>query len=166
MLIHILYMETKTKDTYILLVDGNCALCHGFAKWIIKNKKEDSNIRLASLQSVGLNEPESVILYKNGKFYFASDALIELRKCLKIKAVFWISLLQMLPRVIRNYLYSWVAHFRYRCFGKVSEKCYIEDIGISKIWLAELEVKKMIFVQDILFQKETSKPSNSSERKG
>lgn len=162
----ILYMDTNSKDTYIVLVDGNCALCHGLVKWIVKNKKEDAVIRFSALQYLGWNEPISVILYRNGKFYFASDVLMELRICLELKASIWIHLLRIFPKKLRDFFYKFIARHRYRWFGKVPEKCYVEDHKIKPLWLTEDIIRNIIPVQEVSSQKGTSKPSKSSGRKG
>jgi predicted DCC family thiol-disulfide oxidoreductase YuxK len=159
-------MGTNSKNSYLILVDGNCALCHGFVKWIIKNKKENADIRFSALQYVGLDSPDSVVLIKNGLFYYQTDVLLELSGFLKLKARIWIQLLRIIPKKIRDYFYKLIARHRYRWFGKVPEKCYLEDNRISQIWLAEELIKKMILVQDAFSQKGTSKPSKSSGRKG
>jgi predicted DCC family thiol-disulfide oxidoreductase YuxK len=159
-------MDTRVKYENIILIDGNCALCHAFVRWIIKNKKEDADIRFSALQHIGLNSPDSVVLLKNGFFYYETDVLTELRDCLKFKARIRIHLLRILPKKLRNYFYKFIARRRYQWFGKIPEKCYVEDKRIRSLWLAEDLLKKMISVQDLLSQKGTSNPSKSLGRKG
>lgn len=159
-------MDTETKNLNLVLVDGNCALCHGFVRWIIKNKKGDADIRFSALQYIGLHQPDTVVLLKNGMIYFESDVLMELSNCLKIKAKIWIHVLRIFPKKIRNYFYNLLARHRYEWFGRVSENCYSDDNRIKIVWLTEPNLKKMISVQDIISQKGTSKPLKSSGRKG
>jgi predicted DCC family thiol-disulfide oxidoreductase YuxK len=151
-------MDTNSKNTYIVLVDGNCALCHGFVKWIIKNKKEDAAIRFSALQYIGLNSPDSVVLIMNDFFYYETDVLLELRGCLKLRARIWIHILSIFPKKIRNYFYKFIARHRYRWFGKVPEKCYVEDNRIRVLWIDEDLIKKMISDQNVFSQNGTSKP--------
>lgn len=136
-------MDTRVKYENIILIDGNCALCHAFVRWIIKNKKEDSDFRFSSLQYLGMNEPQTVILFKNDAFYTESDVLLEISGSLRKKAKFWILILRVLPKKIRNFFYRNIAKNRYRWFGKISEDCYLEYGDRSKFWLAESDLKEI-----------------------
>jgi predicted DCC family thiol-disulfide oxidoreductase YuxK len=120
-------------DKPILFFDGVCNLCEGFVQWVVKRDKEGI-IYYASLQSdfakeftastdLKVQEVSSVILYHQGRFYTESDAPLKLIRLLgypwKLAYPFII-----LPRIIRDNIYRWIARNRYRWFGK-KEACMI-----------------------------------------
>jgi predicted DCC family thiol-disulfide oxidoreductase YuxK len=120
-------------DQSIIFFDGVCNLCEGFVQWVIK-RDPDGYFHFSSLQSdfarsffesrgSDLNDLNSVILYNKGRFYKNSDVSLEVFKQLKFP---W-SLLypfKVIPRIIRDSIYQWIAKNRYRWFGK-KEQCMI-----------------------------------------
>jgi predicted DCC family thiol-disulfide oxidoreductase YuxK len=130
-------MEMKVKaETYnkIIFYDGVCLLCNRFIKFVLKadRKKE---IYIAPLQSdfaqsilakhqISTEELDSVVFRIRGEVYTESDAALKIYKELgfpwSMAVVFWI-----VPTVIRNSVYKWVARNRYRWFGKAKDICEI-----------------------------------------
>jgi len=121
------------KDKPILFFDGVCNLCDGFVHWVIKRDK-DAKIYYASLQSefaqefttstdLKVQDVNTVILYYQSKFYTESDVALQIASLLGYpwKLAYPLTLL---PRIIRDNLYRWVANNRYRWFGK-KEGCMI-----------------------------------------
>ncbi len=115
----------------ILFFDGVCNLCNGYVQYIIKRDAKQQ-IRFASLQSVVGEQlqkhiendigamPDSVVLLHNGRYYTKSDAVLKtanllggIYKCLTVG--------YMLPKQIRDAIYSFVAKRRYKWFGKRDE---------------------------------------------
>lgn len=123
--------ETET----ILLFDGVCNLCSNSVQFVLKRNTK-KNIKFASLQSKFGEEVisntdlpsgylASLLLIKNGIVYIKSDAALEVAKDLngfwKLTAIFI-----LVPRIIRNPIYDWIARNRYRWFGK-KETCWIPE---------------------------------------
>ena len=117
----------------IILFDGLCNLCNGAVAWIITRDRART-FRFASLQSRAGQEviaaagfvgqlPDSIVLVDaaDGKprLRTRSDATIGIARHLGFP---WMlaSLALILPRVLRDGLYSWVAANRYRWFGRQS----------------------------------------------
>lgn len=132
----------------ILLFDGVCNLCSSSVQFVLaRNKKE--NIQFASLQSsyarqklkeakLPANYTDSLVLVENGKYYVKSDAALQLAKYL---TGFWklASLLRIIPRFVRDPLYTWIAHNRYDWFGK-SDACWIPSAKWKNRFLDHAEV--------------------------
>jgi len=117
----------------IILFDGVCNLCNGAVQFIIKRDKK-SAFRFASLQSefgqsqlknAGLQTSsiETIVLIENGKVYQRSEAALRISRHLSGG---WSLLygLRVIPKVICDVVYNWIARNRYRFFGK-KDQCMI-----------------------------------------
>ena len=110
----------------IVFFDGVCNLCNNSVDFIIQ-RDSHAKFRFSSLQSVvaksllpkHINEENlrSILLLRNGKVYDKSNAVLEIAKELNnlwpILYVF-----KIIPRFIRDYLYTVVSNHRYNWFGK------------------------------------------------
>jgi predicted DCC family thiol-disulfide oxidoreductase YuxK len=118
----------------IILFDGVCNLCEASIVYVIKHDKKDI-FRFVALQSdlgqrivkhIGINPMhiDSVILYEPGfAYYYKSSAVLEIAKGLS--GIFtWATLFQILPTVLRDYVYDYVATNRYKWYGK-KEACLV-----------------------------------------
>jgi len=113
-------------NSKLILFDGVCNLCNGFVQFVIKNDKQKL-FKFGSLQSensksillnLGVEQNlKTVILIDDGVAYFKSDAALKIMKQLqfpfKILYIFII-----VPRFIRNWVYDFIAKYRYKFFGK------------------------------------------------
>lgn len=116
----------------VLLFDGVCNLCNGSVQFII-DRDPDAQFRFASLQSEAgrqlleargiKNDLDTVVLVDGEQVYERSDAALRVFRHLGglwlLMLIFW-----PLPRVIRDWVYNFVATNRYRLFGK-QEFCMI-----------------------------------------
>jgi len=111
----------------IVLFDGGCNLCSATVQWIVARDRA-AVFRFAPLQSaVGrqvlaeanapANLPDSIVLLEGGRVLTRSDAAIDIARRLGFP---WslVGVARVLPRGVRDGLYSWVAANRYRWFGK------------------------------------------------
>lgn len=115
----------------LILFDGVCHLCAWSVQFIIK-RDPHSVFRFASLQSEigrgimrqhGLDETalDSFILVEDGQARRESDAA--LRVCKHLPWPWrWFPLFLLVPRVLRDPVYRFIARNRYRWFGK-SDAC-------------------------------------------
>ncbi len=124
----------------ILLFDGVCNLCNGFVQFILKRNKK-GNIYFGSLQS----EAGQALLKERGLPSDKFDTLIVIngKQVLKrSRGVFllcrqldfpWplISLFQIIPKFITDFVYDRVANSRYKMFGK-TDVCMIPTEDIKK----------------------------------
>lgn len=116
----------------VVLFDGVCNLCSSSVQFIIaRNSKK--NIKFTSLQSdfgqAQLSkyqlppEVRTIVLIKDGKSFIRSDAVLEI--CKDLNGLYPIlSLYQLIPRPLRDWVYDFVARHRYRWFGK-KDQCWI-----------------------------------------
>jgi predicted DCC family thiol-disulfide oxidoreductase YuxK len=114
----------------VLLFDGVCNLCNSSVQFVIRHDGS-KQIRFASLQSeVGqallkqysedTEAFHSLIFINRGKLYKRSAGAIELAKAMGG----WMKMLGLgyvLPEVIRDGIYNYVARNRYQWFGKRKE---------------------------------------------
>lgn len=112
----------------IVFFDGVCNLCSGAVQFIIRHDKNDV-YRFASLQSdfakrllnehqVKITEPpQSILLLRKDKIYSESSAALRIAQRFnggwKLLSAFLI-----IPEFISDAVYRFVAHNRYKWFGK------------------------------------------------
>lgn len=127
----------------VILFDGTCNLCNASVRFIIKRDPSakflfstlQSDFGKQLLKNVGIEDVkyDSVILYKNGKVYKQSDAVLLIARQLSgLWSVFFV--LIIFPRPIRNVVYNWIARNRYRWFGK-RDMCMIPSPEIKHRFL-------------------------------
>lgn len=125
-------METATNQ-HILFFDGVCNLCNGLVQFVIK-RDPNARIKFASLQSetgqaklkeLGLDTEEftSFIFFDGKKNHMKSSASLNVFKKLN-----WLWPLLygfiIVPRFLRDPIYSFVANRRYKWFGK-QDYCWL-----------------------------------------
>jgi predicted DCC family thiol-disulfide oxidoreductase YuxK len=122
-------------DRPIIIFDGYCALCSGWAAFVLRHDR-DGKYRLLSAQSAlgqalyrhyGLDPQDYAtnILIADGVAWFKSESSIRMAEGLglpwSLAAVF-----RILPLLVRDWLYDTVARNRLRWFGKRAT-CYRPD---------------------------------------
>ncbi|CAN5260811.1 thiol-disulfide oxidoreductase DCC family protein [soil metagenome] len=127
----------------VILFDGVCNLCSSSVQFIIKHDRK-KQFRFASLQGIfgqkvlkhfdlPANELNSFILLEDGKLYTSSGGALRVTK--KLNGLF--PLLYgfiIVPPFIRNAVYSYVAHNRYKWFGK-KEACWLPSPELKALFL-------------------------------
>jgi len=125
--------KRNANDPIVLLIDGECNMCNGIAKFVIRRDPR-AIFRFAPLQSdLGrrlLKEggfrgdlPDTFVMIENGKYYTKSTAALRIGK----KLGFPWSLAYAgiaIPRSLRDRAYGFVAARRYRWFGR-SDSCLV-----------------------------------------
>lgn len=124
---------TDPQTQRLVLFDGVCNLCNGAVQFVIKRDRKQK-FTFASLQSAVAKhyinqfqvtgpDLDSILLIKNGKIYDRSAAVLEIAREL---SGLWPLLyaFKIIPRVLRDTLYGWIAKNRYRLFGK-KDHCLI-----------------------------------------
>lgn len=120
-------IESILGEDQVILFDGVCRLCNGWAKWIMK---VDSHyqFKLCSVQSETgqallrhLGYPtdrfETMLVIANNQVYEKSDAFFSIMK--KIGLPYSLLLVvKIVPKFIRDWLYDRIALNRYRWFGQ------------------------------------------------
>jgi len=127
----------------IVLFDGVCNFCNSAVAWIIRRDRRGV-FRFASLQSSAgraavmaahgpAELPDSVVLITGGVVLVRSDAAIAIVRGLGFPwSLACVALI--LPRPLRDGLYSWIARNRYRWFGK-REACMVPEPHLRERFL-------------------------------
>lgn len=119
-------------ESSLVFFDGVCHLCQRSVQFILKNDPH-GHFRFAPLQGTTARErlpvdflhadTASIVLLENGKIYHRSTAALRICRQLRwpAKALY---AGMIFPRFIRDAVYRWIAHNRYRWFGK-DETCWL-----------------------------------------
>ena len=129
--------STSARPHPILLYDGDCGLCNRFVQFILRRDR-NATFRFASLQSAlaasilarhGASPTDLDTVYvvinhelPDESLLARSDAVVFVLKELKGLWHPTASLLQLLPKFLRDPAYNAVARRRYRIFGR-SDVC-------------------------------------------
>ena len=127
----------------IILFDGECNFCNSSVQFIIKRDKK-ARFRFSSLQSdigqkllTNLQIPadlDSIILVESDAWFAQSTAT--LRICRHLNGGWKLfSLLQLVPKPLRDAVYKLAAKNRYRWFGK-KDACMLPSPEIRKRFLS------------------------------
>jgi len=127
----------------IILFDGFCNLCNSSVNFILKHDKKKKFI-FTSLQSDATKEIllqftikkinlDSIILIENGKVYEKSTAALKILKHLYDGSQLLYAFI-VLPKFIRDWVYTIIAQNRYKWFGK-KEQCMIPTEEIKSRFL-------------------------------
>ncbi len=123
-----------------MLYDGVCALCNGLVSFVIRHDPRGV-FRFASLQSpigkqylamAGLpeNELDTFIYAENGRFFTKSTAALKVLNRLDgLWPMFYP--LMIVPKVLRDGAYNFIARHRYRWFGKF-DSCVIPKTDVRE----------------------------------
>ena len=129
----------------ILLFDGHCNLCNAWVQFIVK-RNPAKTIRFASLQSnagrallaehkITQDYLDSLVLIEEERFSVSSSAALRTLSYLST----WesqLKLLLVLPRPLRDFVYRFVAKYRYKWFGR-REQCMIPTAELNERFLPD-----------------------------
>ena len=111
----------------LLLFDGVCNLCNSSVRFVIRYDRKhiikftplQSDLGRSIGQKLGIegDELQSIIYYKNGRYFRKSRALIEV---LTDMGGIWTfaRMFLIIPIKLADWMYDQVAHQRYKWFGK------------------------------------------------
>ena len=132
------------KDGYVIvLIDGVCHLCQGLTRFIIQRDSGET-FRFASQQSEvgrgllrrgGLPEElnETVVVIDQEQYYVKSAAALRIARHLPFPWPMF-GVFALVPRVLRDKMYGWIAANRYRWFGK-DESCLMPTPELRRRFL-------------------------------
>jgi len=126
----------------VILFDGVCNLCDQSVQFILKRDPQ-GYFKFASFQNEAgqkllkryslSTELNSFVLIENDKIYIKSSAA--LRVCRNLKGAWkMLSVLQIIPPILRDFFYDIVAKNRYDWFGK-KESCMLPSPEWKKRFL-------------------------------
>ena len=129
----------------ILLFDGYCNFCNAWVRLIVR-RDTAKNILFAPLQSpvgrkmleehkIDVNYTESLVFFEEEKFSLNSTAALRIYSYLDG----WerhLKILIILPRTLRDAVYSFFAKYRYKWFGR-REQCMVPTPELKERFLTE-----------------------------
>lgn len=109
----------------IVLFDGHCVLCNGFARFLIKRNR-NKIFKLGTIQSEKgrqiiakykeLKGVDSIVLFMDNKVFTKSKAALRIFAYTPYWK--WTQILRIFPPVILDYIYDVIAGRRYKWFGR------------------------------------------------
>ena len=124
-------ISLKNLSESVLFIDGECVMCRGFSRWVLKN----TNITISTLQSSLAEEiPEkfkkidSLVFYKNNQFYIRSESFFEVVSESKYKALL---IFRWVPLNIRDWAYDIIAANRKKIFREKGS-CQLPPVKYRK----------------------------------
>lgn len=122
----------------IAVMDGTCAICT-FGARMIHRLDRSGEIRICPIQTdlgrrilahygLKVDDPESWIFIEDGEASFDFEAMIRVGE----RSGGWgrlLTMMRVVPRSARNWLYTRLARNRYRLFGR-ADMCAVPDPGL------------------------------------
>lgn len=128
--------KTIEENQSIIFFDGVCGLCNGFVDFLI-NRDKNQVFKFCSLQSDLANrilskhkfdtsKLNTVVLLSDNQLFIKSEAVMQILKKLPLPYFLLYCLLFWIPIFFQNWIYNFVAKYRYMFFGK-RETCRIPN---------------------------------------
>mgnify|MGYP001234118008 FL=1 len=118
----------------VIKFDGVCNLCNGFVQFVVKRDKK-AYFNFSTLQDSDnvKKEYQTIILEKNAERLEKSTAVLEIARNL---SGLWpyLYLLLLIPKPLRDYVYSIIAKNRYHWFGK-RDTCMVPSPDLKNRFL-------------------------------
>ena len=132
------------KHKQLVLFDGVCNLCDASVQYIIKHDKNNAFLFTALQSEVGqqiikefnidTNKIDSIILYSNEHgISYKSTAALKIASKLGFPRNL-LSVFLIIPAIIRNWVYDYIAKNRYKWYGK-KEECMIPTPDLKSKFL-------------------------------
>lgn len=123
-------------DHPVIVFDGVCVLCSRWVDFILRHDRA-SLFRLAAMQGehgrslliahgLSPDDPVSFLLVDGGVGYSDTDAIARVLRQLGGRWRLAAAMLRVVPRVVRDPVYRWVARNRYRVFGR-RDQCRVPE---------------------------------------
>lgn len=131
--------QTRSEGSATVLFDGVCTLCNGAVTFIIDHDP-DAYFTFAPLQSeagAALLEPRqrelgSIVLLEDGQHFTHSTAALRIAR--RLRGVWPLYAFILMPKPLRDLMYTWVATNRYRWFGK-ADACRLPTPELKRRFL-------------------------------
>jgi len=129
----------KTQDKPIIFFDGVCNLCNSSVQFILKRDKNELFL-FSSLQSDASKEIllqyklenlalNTIILLEDGIIHQKSTAILRIAR--RLSGIYkYTYLFIIIPKFIRDGIYSFISKRRYRWFGK-QDSCMLPDAAVK-----------------------------------
>jgi predicted DCC family thiol-disulfide oxidoreductase YuxK len=128
----------------ILVFDGECVLCSGWVRFVLKRDRAGllrftafqsrTGAELAARCGESFEAPQSLLLVEHGQCFRQSEAI---RRVLKQLGVPWrlaALAFRVFPLRLRDAAYRAIGRRRYRWFGR-RESCFVPEPGVRERFL-------------------------------
>ena len=122
----------------LIIFDGVCVFCNKSLDLLMKLDKNKifkyTSLQGEYIKTLDIQEGiDSIIFYENGKLYYKSTAILKIFRAL---GGIWIvtNILYIIPVCIRDFIYDFIAKYRYKIFGK-REYCRVVNEEEKKLFL-------------------------------
>jgi len=137
-------MNTLPKHKKLILFDGVCNLCNASVLYVIKRDKKNvfmfaplqSNIggEIIKKYNVDTNKVDSILLFEHDKgLTYKSTAALKIASKLGLPTKL-LSIFLIVPPIIRNTVYNYIAKRRYKWYGK-KDSCMIPTPELNSKFL-------------------------------
>lgn len=122
----------------VVIFDGVCGFCNKSVDMLLRLDNQKL-YRYTSLQGEMAKtlpidkDVDSIVLYSEGKLYYKSTAILKILTSLGGVFVA-LRLLYIIPRTVRDYLYDFIATYRYKIFGK-RDQCRVPEVGEKALFI-------------------------------
>jgi predicted DCC family thiol-disulfide oxidoreductase YuxK len=138
-------MVVRNVPDWLILFDGVGVFCSWWVRFVIE-RDASAKLRFTAVQSaygqplaarLGIDpeHPETNSVIVGGHAYFKSDAAIRMLSHLPRWS--WVTVFELVPRRVRDWLYDRVARRRYRLFGK-TETCLVPASDIAFRFISDV----------------------------
>lgn len=127
-------------NRYLIIFDGVCVFCNGVVNFIIKRDSAcvftfspmQSEVAQSLIKQHHASKEilNTLMLIKNGTCYLRTDAILEIAKDLS-GMWYLFNVFKIIPRPIRDFLYTLFARNRYKLFGK-RNSCMVPTESVKK----------------------------------
>jgi predicted DCC family thiol-disulfide oxidoreductase YuxK len=118
----------------IIVFDAQCVLCSANAQFVLRHDRR-GHFRLASMQGevgaalyrrfgIDPENPESLIVVDGARLHRDSDAILAIYAGLGGPWRVLSQIGRLMPRMLRDPMYRWIARHRYRLFGR-RDVCWV-----------------------------------------
>jgi predicted DCC family thiol-disulfide oxidoreductase YuxK len=121
-------------DDDVILYDGVCVFCSRWIAFVLKRDvgkrfhitqiQSPYGTRMAQAFGIDPNNPDTNAVVHGGKAWLRSDGALTVLS--NLPGWGWARVLFVVPRPIRDAVYSLIARNRYRIFGKY-DACFVPD---------------------------------------
>ena len=128
-------------DRVFVVFDTDCVLCSRWASFLLRHERDQRMIFVSAWSSTGLTLATThalsradlhltYLVIENGRPLTHSAAALALLR--RLKAPWrWLGTLAVVPKPLRDRLYSWVARNRYTWFGH-KDRCFVPPAGVQQ----------------------------------
>jgi predicted DCC family thiol-disulfide oxidoreductase YuxK len=134
-------------DDGVILYDGICVLCSHWVRFVAKRDaarrfrftpiESPYGLRLAETLGIDPEDPDTNAVILDARALRRSDAALAVVSALPYWG--WVAVLRLIPRALRDGIYTFIARNRYRLVGRRTV-CYLGNLSFADRIIVEAPV--------------------------